>query len=244
MDKLKFQAYIDASNFRLNFGLTPNKPFDIMEFLRTQKILTILTRISDNISGMAIKTNKHRFIVVNSKQSLGRQNFTICHELYHLYIQKEFSSMVCIAGSFNKRNGIEYQADLFASQLLIPTVELVNLIPEEERDHNISLLTIITLEQHFKCSRQALLVKLKDHDFITKAQFDDFKEHVKASAVAYGFDETLYSSRGECLVIGDYASKARKLYDNEKISESHYFNLINDIQASAFLTKGMGDGVR
>ena len=42
-----------------------------------------------------------------------------------------------------------------------------------------------------------------------------------------GYDSDLYTPGNEGLVIGDFGSKARKLFDEERISEGHYIELLN-----------------
>ena len=46
------------------------------------------------------------------------------------------------------------------------------------------------------------------------------------SAQQNGYDTSLYEQANKNLVIGDYGVKARKLFDDEKISESHYYQLL------------------
>ena len=44
-----------------------------------------------------------------------------------------------------------------------------------------------------------------------------------------GFDGSLYLPGNEGLVIGDFGAKARKLFEEERISEGHYHELLNMI---------------
>ena len=52
---------------------------------------------------MAISISKpeKNFILINSDHSIGRQNFSICHELYHLYKDEDFHPHHSYAGMFN-----------------------------------------------------------------------------------------------------------------------------------------------
>jgi hypothetical protein len=62
--------------------------------------------------------------------------------------------------------------------------------------------------------------------------FENYKIYttaVKNSALAYGFDKSLYEGGNHGLVIGEYGEKAKNLFEKEIISESHYFSLMNDI---------------
>ena len=118
-----------AQKFRDDNSLSEKEPIRIKSILQKNNILTVYKPLSSGLSGMSIKIksetkkgeiddNSIRFILVNSKHSIGKQHFTICHELYHLYFQEKFSSSISIAGKFDKKgNPEEYDADLFAMTL-------------------------------------------------------------------------------------------------------------------------------
>ena len=171
------------------------------------------------------------FILINTQQSLGKQHFTICHELYHLFIQANFTSQVCQTGLFDKKADTEeYNADIFASHLLLPTDGLIKYIPDEELSgKKITLRTILQIEHLYSCSRKALLYRLKKLSLITQEQYNDWSVNVKRSAVEYGFGTDLYEPGNHNTVIGDYGLLAKELYDKEKISESHYYSLLTDL---------------
>ena len=48
-------------------------------------------------------------------------------------------------------------------------------------------------------------------------------------ALQHGYSLSVYKSGNKNLVIGDYGELAKKLYDAEEISESHYASLMLDI---------------
>lgn len=220
----------EAREFKKTLGLSYDSPIDIESILLDLNVLTVLRPMSPQFSGMALKVKNHKFILINTNHSIGRQNFTICHELYHLYIQKDFSSMICDVGSFKKSNKIEFRADYFAAQLLMPRFGIIDLIPTDElRENQITELTLLKIEAHFKCSRKALLHVLKFNNFITKTAFDKFLKNVKKGAIKYGYDTDLYSSTGESRVIGNYAELARTVYEKDKISYTRLVNYMLDI---------------
>jgi len=179
---------------------------------------------------MAVKAGDTHFMLINSNHSLGRQHFSICHELYHLYIQEDFTPHHCSSGTFNRSNTMEYRADMFAAYLLIPKDGIVALIPDDELEKDvISLATILKIEHFYSYSRTALLNRLIEIGLLTKQKADSFRTNIKKSARKYGYDVSLYSPANENLVIGDFGSMAKKLFDNEKISEVHYSELMNSI---------------
>ncbi len=225
-----------ASHFRSNNGFNNFEPIVVKSLLQKNKVVTIFKPLSDNFSGMALKIAADnqpasRFILINSSQSIGKQHFTICHELYHLFIQENFTSQVCKTGRFDKKaDPIEYLADVFASYLLMPTDGIKLNIPDEELDRKkISLSTILYLEQLYSCSRRALLVRLKVMGLITPQEFNAYCEGIKRSAIESGYTTLLYEPGNHNLVIGDYGQIAKDLYNKNKISESHYYSLLADL---------------
>lgn len=220
-----------ANQFREFNGVYFMNPLPIETILRNNKILTVFRPLADNISGMAIKigdgANAQRFILVNSSHSVGRQNFTICHEIYHLFIQENFIHIQDYTESKDKE---EIKADKFASYLLLPAAGIQSLIPDEEiAKDKITLKTILKIEHHFASSRTALLIRLLDLKYISKSKYDYFRENIEHGAASYGYSLDLYRPTKSTLVLGDYGILAKELYDEEKISMSHYFALMEDI---------------
>lgn len=225
----------EASKFRTANGLNNNEPIRLKSLLQKANAITVFSPLTDNFSGMAIKTvqatETHRFILINSNVSLGKQHFTICHELYHLYIQAEFSSQFCIAGRFDKKaDKNEYYADVFASYLLLPTEGILENIPNEEiAQKKVSLKTVLFIENLYSTSRRALLYRLKKLNLIDTNAYETFALNVKKGAVENGYSTALYEAGNSNLVIGDYGSVAKGLFDQEKISQSHYYTLLTDL---------------
>lgn len=219
-----------AAKFREKNGFGLTEPIRIKSLLLKLEILTIFRRLNLNFSGMAVKADNMRFMLVNSNHSIGRQHFTILHEIYHLFVQKDFNSLVCQTGVFDKKNKNEYAADIFAANVLMPDQGILARIPDNElRKNKISLSTILEIEQYYSCSRTALLVKLINLGLIDLEKYEHLKENVIKTAKLYGYDSSLYTHGNHELVIGDYGSKAKNLYDHEIISESHFASLMHDI---------------
>jgi Zn-dependent peptidase ImmA (M78 family) len=229
-----------AVEFRSIARHSPTQPISFESLLLQLNVISSFQIMSNMLSGMALKVIEngeiYRFMLINSNQSIGRQNFTICHELYHLYIQENFSSQYCSTANFDeKKDPEEYKADIFAAILLIPSAGVRLLIPKTEQDLNqISLATIIKIEQYYQCSRQALLFRLKKLGYITAEKIERYKNKVKEGAYQHGYDTKLYEKDREGLHIGDYGDLANFLYDAEKISEGHYMTLMDTVGVNIF----------
>jgi len=189
-----------VAEFRLTNNLKKYSPVNTYDLLEKLKILTVFLPCANTISGMAIKAGNHRFMMINSNLPLGRQHFTICHEI--------------------------------AAFLMMPEDTIYAEIPEVEFEQKcISDKTIFKLEQKLQCSHQALLFRLHNLKIITKEQYQKEKEEkgIAKKAKRLGFDDFLYKPGNANKVIGDYENLAKKIYDLDKISESHYISFLQDI---------------
>lgn len=224
---MEFKLKAHASNFRSRFGYSNAEPIDFKNLLRKLDILTVFYPSGNNFSGLCYLDEDDRFILINSSQSIGRQNFTICHELYHLFYDTNFTPHKCQTGLFPKKDVSELKADLFASYLLLPEDGITDMIPESEmiQDH-IQLATLLKIEQTYGSSRMALLLRLLSMKVITQATIDKYTGNVLKNARQYGYSCDLYTHNDEMLIIGPYGTLANKLFDEDKISEGHYRELL------------------
>ena len=169
-------------------------------------------------------------MLINSNNSRGRQHFTICHELFHLYYDEEPKPHVCGTPGLEK-DPSEINANAFASALLLPPAGVLAQIPPEEiKMRRVTMATMLRLEQLFGVSHQSLCYCLRHMRLLTE---DELQGHLEESkriqliAAEYGCDTSLYKSGNEGVVIGDFGEKARRLFDMERISEGHYVELLN-----------------
>ena len=167
-------------------------------------------------------------MLINSSRTRGHQHFTIAHELYHLFYEEHPRPHIDEEMESAGRPIPEQNADAFASALLLPSNAVRQMIPESEiQQKNISIATILKIEQFFSVSRKALLNRMLKLKYITQEQHESLSDlPVKWSASAYGYDLSLYEPGNENLIIGDFGEKARLLFENEKISEGHYHELM------------------
>lgn len=217
-----------AAEFRAKLGYDAYNPIRIKSLLIQLKILTVYYKMNCNFSGMSLKINDNRFMLINSDHSIGRQHFTICHELYHLFIQDNFERVICEAEDNNDR--VEINADIFAANLLLPREGLIKMIPADELNKNkIKISTILKIEQFFACSHSALLNRLSEFDIIGPDYKAELLPDISEKAMQYGFDTKLYQPGNEGLVIGDFGLKVKEIYDKDYIGESHYYELMRSI---------------
>ena len=216
----KFVIEKQVSEFRSDNGLSSSEPIALKSLLLKLNILTIFRPLSENFSGMCLK----------DKSGHRRQHFTIAHELYHLYIEENPTPHKCNPGNGSK-DPVEQCADMFASSLLMPETGICQLISETElTTKNISIATVLKLEHYFSVSRSALLYRLLNIKLITEITRAKIAAlGVKSSARSFGYDTALYESANEGLIIGDFGEKAHGLFEQGKISEGHYIELLHKI---------------
>ncbi len=218
-----------AMEFRSDNGLGKSEPIRLASLLMKLNVNTFFREIDKNISGISIRINDDKFILINSANPLGRQHFTICHELYHLFYEENFESNICFTESREKITSIEKKADLFASYLLLPEEGILELIPSEELKLNkIQLSTLIKIEQYYSSSRQALLMALKRMKIIDSSCYTKFCKDIFKEVKILGYDTTLYASGNKGKIIGNYCEKAKRLYDSGKISLQNYISILMD----------------
>lgn len=232
---LKSKAAYLADTLRDDLRLFNDMPISIHSALRMKHVQALFQPMSDSISGMAIRvTDQHgenlSFMMVNTAKALGHQRFTACHELYHLLYQEDFSFVNEKTALFDEKNEQEYLADWFASYLLLPKGGLERSVPLDEQHKNgITLGTLLQTEQRFRCSRAMLLYRLKDIGWLDDSGYETFSREVIRTAKSHGYITELYEKTGKEEFVGDYNIKARLLFEQGRISQAKYFQLLEDI---------------
>lgn len=224
----RLKSYV--ADFRNRFGYSSTEPVNFTSLLQKLDILTVFVPLSDDFSGLSIKDGENKFMLVNSKHSLGRQNFTIGHELYHLFYDKEFVPHKCQTGLFPKKNANERMADIFASHLLLPEEGIIQLIPEVELGKDqVKLSTLLKIEQTYGSSRAALLNQISKMDLVSRSFIEKYSTRIKTGARQHGYSTELYEHTTKKAILGTFGSLANKLYENDQISEGHYQELMLSI---------------
>ena len=138
-------------------------PIDVLSICRQRKILVcemdlslIEKKLNHSISGMIISKPGNKIITVNEKDTAGRKNFTIAHELGHDELHLEHDSDKAIVSFRSLKSAREKEADVFAASLLMPK-DLVRT----EYD-NAFYPTVSYLASIFQVSNQAMEIRLQE----------------------------------------------------------------------------------
>lgn len=216
-----------SQDFRNKNGIGLKSPILFKSLLNKLEILTVFKPLDDNISGMVGKIDAFKFMLINSNHSIGRQNFTIAHEMYHFFYDEHFEETIVDYKDSNSMN--ERKANAFASFLILPD-GFIDLIPDTEKKiDRITTSTLVKIEQFYQCSRSALLIRLKNLKLISEDFFKSYNSNVINQALLLGYEIDIYQKGNENKVIGDYTAKAKALFDNEIISESNFIDYLLDI---------------
>lgn len=218
-----------VAKFRQMTGLSDSEAVNLKSLLLKLNVLTVFRPLSDIFSGMSLRSDNKRFMLVNSNHPRCRQHFTIAHELYHLYFDPNPTPHNSAADG--KKSDAEQCADAFAQMFLMPADGVRQLIPDNELLAGcVSLPSVLRIAHYFSVSYSAVLNRLLDLKLIDRSERDTYKGYqVKKTAREYGYDTALFEAGNGNLVIGDFGEKARKLFDEGKISEGHYLELLHKI---------------
>lgn len=93
---------------------------DSLSLLSKMGYYIIKAQAPQNLSGFYMKKDKYPFIFVNTNHSLGRQNFSLWHEVYHHYMQHHNG-----ISDFSTNTIQEREAEIFAGIVLLPDHEIL-----------------------------------------------------------------------------------------------------------------------
>ena len=126
-------------------------------------------------------------IVVNSEMTLGRQVFTVAHELAHAYFHSQHADVV--VSMPGEDHGRERFADAFAGELLVPGDELRRAVSELAAFDDLTEPSVVVhLQRHFGVSFATLRVRLLQERLISRSDYDALGETSPSRlAVALGY---------------------------------------------------------
>ena len=227
VDKLELNTL--ALNCRKWLGVTIDGAIDIESCLRRIDGLTFVkVPMADNVSGMCLKNGNIICIAVNTNNDIGRQHFTMAHELYHLYCDNFGKSIICT--SDNEKDMNEIRADFFASYFLAPDSSFREEVKKIFSKGNFSTIeNVIYLSQLFSMSYKAVLKRLLKDGTITEELYSELKNtDITDIVLENGYSTKLYSRSEERDITGYYLKQVSNLFKSNKISNGKYEELLLD----------------
>ena len=122
-----------ASSIRRLLGEDELSPIDIFSLTQSINALTLVFYpLGQNISGACFRNELSSIIAINSDMSIGRQRYSLAHELYHLYFDQGDSTTIC-SSKIGGESENEKNADQFASYFLMPSAALYEAIQKYKK---------------------------------------------------------------------------------------------------------------
>lgn len=133
----------------------------------------IKSKAPDNLSGFYMKKDKFPFIFVNTAHSLGRQNFSLWHEVYHHYMNHNNG-----ISDFNTKSIEEREAEIFAGCIMLPDEEIEKLAV-----HTMDTDYIAQISTQYQMSFTAVVVRFMQEQHFS---YEEYLELKKLSAPENG----------------------------------------------------------
>ena len=229
-----------AINTRMRLGLQSTEYLDVYRALSSLGITCIKRPLEGDMSGATLKSDNFSIILVNSARTLGHQNFTIAHEIYHCLHDDNILNRACTTESFKSTPLNESIAERFAAHLLMPDDGVFHQLELRcKLKVKLDVSDIIHLEQYFSVSRRAICRRLLDLKLISKTEPEAFCQNVMQSARLLGKSLNLYKPTRESTVFSDYAEKANEALNKGLITDSRYEEILFD----AGLLENIVDGI-
>lgn len=223
-----------ASYIRKKLGVDDTSPVDIFNLAQTIDGLSLVfSPLGKNISGVCYKIPNSKLIVINSDMSIGRQRFSLAHELYHLFFDDLSTNTISLL-SIGNGDENEKKADQFASFFLIPQASLyafIEDIKDEKGRSDLSVEDVIRLEQYYGVSHKAMLFRLQEEEILSPDQVKSMDGGVIELAARLGYDTSIYrpaTEKNKRKVLGHYISLAEKRLKEGGISQGKYEEILLD----------------
>lgn len=135
----QFMARLDLRHIRDELGA----------YVKAANAVLLKEEMGEGESGATFtRPNGKHVITINSRESLERQRFTICHEVGHIVLGLPSSHENVPAWSYAKRDANERACDGFAAELLMPYEQWLQSMPKDEP----SLALVERMAREFRCS--------------------------------------------------------------------------------------------
>ncbi|MHB8963572.1 MAG: ImmA/IrrE family metallo-endopeptidase [Saccharofermentanales bacterium] len=236
-----------ASALRRQLGEDSQSPIDIFTLAyNIERLSVVFYPMGERLSGMCVKSPRNNVIAINSGMSVGRQRFSMAHELFHLYFDTTLATSIC-ATKIGSGQQIEKDADRFASYFLMPPDSLAEAIALIKSSNNskLTVSSIVKLEQHFGVSRQAILFRLVEDNELANKETEFMRQNIIRSATSLGYDDSLYKPlppEKQYMTYGYYIKQADEILSKGLVSIGKYEELLLDAFRTDLVYGNTGEG--
>lgn len=218
----KSRAIKTRNKYGLRSGPVNVPVFDFLEAEGCFVITLDLGRTS--ATGMYIKKDANKLVLVHKKRVLGQQNFTAIHELSHVLFDETELFDVCLPEHYYKRDKKEILADMFAAHFLMPEEDIIN---ECEEFKFIGKREIILLSIKYRVTFIAMALRLYVLGKIPNEDFEKYKKQssrgklgLKKFCLEEGLDPSAFSTPDDSYISESYFRLLINVYHKANISRS------------------------
>lgn len=182
----------------------------------------------ENYCGFCLHDDQFPIIYLNSRMSKNRQIFTLFHELAHLLRRKggvDMRTTPQLQGDYKKE---EVFCNAFAGAFLVPDKSFRQYAKKNPEDHEIKRLA-----NRYKVSREVILRKFYDREFISKIKYENELEKYKLEWGANQLEKERRESGGPNYFVKIYAYLGRKYL--EIAFRQYHQKRLNDRELADYL---------
>lgn len=180
---------------------------------------------NDDISGFCLYDDTFPIIVLNNSTAKARQIFTIFHEIAHLILKTSAIYDISNEDSIlNENKDTEVICNKFASEILLPSEEFINIIDNKKINERI----IQDLAKLFSVSKDVVARKCLDYQYIDKNEYNsyvfkwtkEYEEYSKKKTSSGGNHyDTKFTCLGENYIKMVFASFYSNKIDEYKVAD-------------------------
>jgi Zn-dependent peptidase ImmA (M78 family) len=209
---------------------------DVFEILENESLLIRYPLKTRDISAFTTFLDNEMVVFLNSSFTLGHEIFSGAHEFGHLVFDKEKLMREHLLKETEK---MKKKADQFAVEFLLPEIGIkeqfekrINVTPKE-----IKYKHIIKMQNTFKVSYKAMLIRLIDIGLCDKELYDNLKQYctleMKDKLQEYtkneGYECNLIKPSNKKYISIEYEEIMRQNYESGKISYKKLESLLEFI---------------
>lgn len=131
---LMAKSYIYEEVERVVKKCHSRNPFDI---LSSMNVIVKESSSYQKLKGYCFSVNRSVYVIINSSLHPAEKNIVAAHELAHIVLHKEQLKMAPMKDSvlYDMRSETEYEANLFAADLLISDETIEDMTKEDDMDY-------------------------------------------------------------------------------------------------------------
>ncbi|MGI6669834.1 MAG: ImmA/IrrE family metallo-endopeptidase [Acetivibrionales bacterium] len=210
-----------AEETRVRFGKKGLS--DIFDILADVALLIRKPLDTDEISGFSIYLEGQFVVFLNTTLTLGHERFTGAHELYHVLFNKEILKREKFLDE-EKYKEEDNMANLFAAEFLMPedyVKEFFHRLIKVDKN-SITPQHIIKLQNHFKVSYQAMLIRLINLGLCSPGKYDELyqgnTDTLRSLTMREGYDIDLIVPSRVTYIPKEYIEFIKSNYERGDIS--------------------------